>query len=722
METSASPDTLKQLHLSLQRKYKLHAAKIREIWPTFDRAQRAKAVKAGSGSGQLLKHSKDPSLGNVYKVIPEWNLQDLTEPGSNCLLDLLEHRATKSLHDQYLTGPTGGTGDAQVIFDSIRTRNLRHTESFRYSFTLFISEEQYGQSLAAKDAATYRSAMASLSTSVDAGQCVPRSTGEFILIRQTYFMSLLDQVINDILDLGSTTRDRKKRPEKDAKAAQNALAKLSIDQKPETASVGDLLAASRDYRSYFDDGLAILYNEPAALAHQLNLHVFTQPELVKDEKGRMLVVHTDKHISSIFFEMVHSAIATTARWSYISLLLELLLKSDNEKSFRLELIQHLFDTCHAEFICSQKLLKRYLSGPGSPGEKYFRRVSNAYDNGIARVNQKMNPNNLPPGNAQLNYLLQLCHPSTNASKAADRIKKLDDIWQSSPTERDSFGEAELDALGNLIIIVSFIQSLSASLKTPPANQAKRKLFVTRAAALDAEMDLLRHQADLSQYASPIDNLLEPGVAKEALESLSKFIVDEAGATPGSLYQDLVDTCIADIQKEYQLKREVLKENIEPVAEVSSFAALPGAAAEPDSKFIIQQRREKEKTRPAHSSFWDVAPQLELPIPIPDSEPSRVFSVKRSTFAVFSTIFSKEEDQGSVSWSSFVSAMTDLQFSVVPVSGSIFTFVPPVGDDFNQRRLTLHRPHGSRLEGLKLRIFARRLSRVYGWGEASFQPR
>ena len=353
-----SPDILKQLHLSLQRKCKLHAAKIREIWPTFDRARRAEAVKAGA-NGQILKHSKDTSLGNIYKILPEWNLHDLTEPGSNRLLDLLEYLA----------------GDAQVIFESIRTQNLRHVE-------------QYGQSFTAKDAAAYRTTMASLSASVDAGQCVPQSTGEFILSRQTYFMSLLGQIIDDILDLGSTTRDRKKRPEKDAKAAQDALAKLSIDQKPETASVSDILAAARDYRSYSNDGLVLLYNEPTALAHQLNLQVFTQPELVKDKKGHMLVVHTDKHISSVFFEMVHSAIATTARWSYISLLLELLLKSNTEKSLRLEIIQHLSDTCHAEFLYSQKLLKRYLSGPGHSGEKYFRRVSNTYDNGVARVNQK----------------------------------------------------------------------------------------------------------------------------------------------------------------------------------------------------------------------------------------------------------------------------------------------------------------------------------------------
>lgn len=93
--------------------------------------------------------------------------------------------------------------------------------------------------------------------------------------------------------------------------------------------------------------------------------------------------------------------------------------------------------------------------------------------------------------------------------------KLDELWQSSPIERDGMSERELDALGNLAIIVSFIQPLSASLKLPPANQTKRRLFIARAANLNAEINPLNYQVDLSAYAGPVGNLLEPDMAEAA---------------------------------------------------------------------------------------------------------------------------------------------------------------------------------------------------------------
>ncbi|MCJ1334504.1 hypothetical protein MMC10_011216 [Thelotrema lepadinum] len=718
-----NPDVLKEAHSSLLRKYELHKAKLRELWPTFDCARRIEAVKAGAARGEVLKHPKDFSLGNVYKVFPEWNLRDLTEPRSNYLLDLLEHRSTKSLHELYLSGADNRPGDAEFICESMRSYGLRHIKPFPNCFTIFDDEETYGRSFEFKDAATYRDAMTGpLATAFSSGRYVPQSTGELILQRQTYLTGLLDTVIDDILDLGSTTRDRRKLPDKDAKATQDALVKLSVHQKPKSALIDDLSAAAEDYKSFFDDGLDLLHNEPVALAHELNLWVFSQPELIKDEKGRTCAVHTDKHVSRVMFEMVHSGIVATTRWSYICSLLELLQKFDGEKILRAELLQHLSDACHAEFVYRQKLLKRFLSGPGASGEKYFRRVYDVYDNGVARVNQKVNPNNFPPGNFQLTYFLQLCYPTTNLLKATERIVKLDELWQSSPTERDDMSGRELDALGNLAIIVSFTRFLSSSLKLPPASQTKRRLFTARAAALNAEMNLMSYQIDLSAYASPIDNLLEPGVAQAAWQSLNQFVVNNSGVTLGSLYQDLVKSCIADVQKEYKEKQAPSKENIAPTAETSSFVAFPGTTTESDSKFVIQQRRVKEKARPTHSSFSDIAPQPEPTVPTTDLKPPQVFNVKRSTLSVFSTLFSKAEDRGSVNWSAFVAAMAELRFSVIPISGSIFTFVPPQDGGITQRQITLHRPHGSQLEGYKMKFFARRLSRVYGWKMESFELR
>ena len=187
------------------------------------------------------------------------------------------------------------------------------------------------------------------------------------------------------------------------------------------------------------------------------------------------------------------------------------------------------------------------------------------------------------------------------------------------------------------------------------------------------------------------------MAQAAWESLDQSVIDSSGATLGSLYHDLVECCIADIQKEYRAKQALLKENKAPTAEPSSFVALPGTDTESDSKFVIQEQREKEKTRPAHSSFWDVARQPESIISSTDVQPPQVFNVKRSTLSVFSTLFSKAEDQGSVNWSAFVAAMTELRFSVIPTSGSTYTFVPPQDGEMPKRRITLLRPHGEEVE-------------------------
>ena len=131
------------------------------------------------------------------------------------------------------------------------------------------------------------------------------------------------------------------------------------------------------------------------------------------------------------------------------------------------------------------------------------------------------------------------------------------------------------------------------------------------------------------------------MTQAALGSLNQFVVDNSGVTLGFLYHDLVKSCITDIQKEYRGKQALPKENIAPTAEPSSFAALPGTTTEPDSKFVIQQRREKEKTRPIHSSFRDVTPQPEPTVPTTDLKPPQVFNVRRSTSWCSQSSFPKQ---------------------------------------------------------------------------------
>jgi hypothetical protein len=715
MDASTEKSALiKELHRDLARKYQVHGARIEQIWRSFNRRQREEALKAGAAEGLVLKDPTDRTMGDVYKIMPEWNLRDITEPESDYLLDHLKDRATKSLFDQYREGVNGGPGDHAFISNSMRVNNLRHVNPFKYSFTLFIDEDQYGQSFRVTDPAKYRETMAGLSVAVNAGLCVPQSTGELILERQLYLLQALNIMVEDILSGGSASRNARTRPKKPEEAARAALSTLSIDPKPDKLSLQDLLANAIDQKSSLENYLNLCRTEPSFLAHIVNNWFFSRPELVQDEKGRSMPLVTDKYISIAIFEMIHNAVTGAAIWDYICRLLQALIDESNDKVYRGIILQEMSNVCHLEYGRVQKLFKRYVQ-TGS-GSKYFRRVSGVYDNGIARVAMKVKPERLTIENPQLHYMLRLCQAETDVFKAIAWIKKLDDLHRSHPNERDDMDERELDTFGDLAVTAGFVQSLSTSLPLPPINPRKGQTYVSKWKGLVAELDPLKTEIDLADFAVPIDNLLEPGMAKGALNALDQFIVDKTGTTIGFLYQDLNEDCVSDIQDHYQQQKAKIGQD----AKTELAAPLMAPMIETSSAAVrVEQRRQKDKTRPAHSSVYEIAPPAVSPAQPGTVEISPVFKVKQDTAEVFSTLFSKSESRGSISWAAFEAAMTDLKFSVMPKFGSVFTFFPP--QDFGvQKSLTVHRPHKSRIEGYVLLSFASRLKRVYGWGEQSFE--
>jgi rubrerythrin len=82
-------EMIKDLHRDLARKLQRHGSRVEQMWRSLGQEQREKALKDGAREGDILAHSQDASLGNVYKIMPEWNLQDLTPSSSELLLDIL---------------------------------------------------------------------------------------------------------------------------------------------------------------------------------------------------------------------------------------------------------------------------------------------------------------------------------------------------------------------------------------------------------------------------------------------------------------------------------------------------------------------------------------------------------------------------------------------------------------------------------------------------------
>ncbi|OIW23292.1 hypothetical protein CONLIGDRAFT_625088 [Coniochaeta ligniaria NRRL 30616] len=698
-------EVLRDLHNDLKHKYKQHGPALTSFWRSFDSRQRARCIKAGAVEGGVLKHRNDTALGNVCKFMPEWNLRDLTESNSDSLLDILKHRATHTLGEQYAQGVDGGLGDYALIDAMMRMRNLRHVDPYTNEMTLFFDDDKYG--ICYKG--LVKDAFAGLEPAMRAGLLLPRSTGELILIRQTYLMQVLNIVIEDILDEGSKTRDRKNRPKKDdATTLTTAVSTLAI--KPAKASLPDILATTKDQASALEQYLGLLSSEPVVLVHDVNTWFFSQPGMVPDEKGRTLPSHTDRFISAAVFDAVHNAVRSAAFWNYIVRLLDIL-DTTTDKAYRALLLQELANITDLEYKRAQSILKHYIQA--GTGIKCFRRVSNVHDKaGNPRVILKKHPEELTRADPQLHYILRLCQPETTPSSASDWIKKLAELHDSHPAEREKLAEKEADALSDLAVIIAFAHELSPILAMPPFSRKKGQLFVSRAQDMEAELRPVKDALDLRDFAVPIDNLLEPGMAGGAMAALDKFVADRTGTTLGFMYQDLIEESLSDLQRQHQAIQDSLsltKPNIP--------TSIPPPPEPPTREQQLEHRRQKQKTRPPHSSIFNISPRQEGPTAAASEKP-QILQVSAPTGAVFSTLFDRSEARGSVSWTSFVAAMTELGFSVVPRYGSVYTFFAPEGMAV-RRPLTVHRPHGAGFGGYSALVLARRLERVYGWGRGGF---
>ncbi|OAA44734.1 ipa protein [Cordyceps fumosorosea ARSEF 2679] len=709
MDAHSDLDVLKELHGDLHRKYGMHAAAIERIWRSFDKNQRAACLKAGAAGGVVLEHSLDLSLGNVCNVLPEINLLDITEPESELLLGLLKHRATTTLCEQYFSGVNGGLGDLDFIEQMMRTRGLQHVEAFTDCHTMFFDDENYGESY--EILSNQAEILSHITPAIQARQIIPQSTAELVLQRQTMLLQHLNIIVEDILDEGSQSREQKERPRKSGKAASSALSQLTFRAVPERPALSDLSASAQDQRADLEDYLGLLSSEPSVLAHAVNTWFFSQPELVADEKGRVFPAHTDKYISACFFEAIHSAIQGAAIWNYIGRLLELLSSSTLDKAYRAIVLQELSNTCHLEYRRAQSIFKRNVQT--ASGSKWFKRVSNMYDDvGNARVTMRGNPD-LTRNNPQLEYMLRLCQPETNASRAIDWMKKLSDLHRAHPLEREKIVEREFDSLHDLAVVIGFTMDLSGVVSMPPFSRKSKLGFVSKQQELETELNQLKKPVDLRDFVVPIDNLLEPGIAATALRVLDEFVVEKAGTKMGLLYQDLVEDCLSNLQEHHQKLKTGLKDE----GEIDSFP--PPVAALQLGEQRVEQRKQKEKTRPPHSSAYEFSPVEGMPGTEIPTQSTQTFNVSFSTAEVFRTLFTKSVSRGSINWSAFEAAMSELGFSVIPKFGSVYTFSPP--DTMAVKKsFTAHRPHQSKIEGRVIFIFAQRLRRVYGWGESTFE--
>ncbi|KAH6853270.1 hypothetical protein B0I37DRAFT_394415 [Chaetomium sp. MPI-CAGE-AT-0009] len=679
---------LQELNGDLVRRYQKHKVEIETLWRSFNTEQRTRCLPDDPG---------DFLGGRHQHTIPEWTLRNMAESGPDFALTLLKDRATTSVMEQFLGPmPSGGPGDREFILKILFGEDTLESIAIE-AYTAFAEEgENYGRMSPVPDPLD-EEAFEQLSKGIERQVFLPEDIGSSIMMRQTLLAQMLLHLTNKIFSEAAGSCFVSQRSEN---GVLGAFEKLPIQQCPsiqEPPPLADLMASAEERNQNVQEYLSLLCTDPAFLEYAIQGQFDNRSELLPDKNGAILFAHTDKYISRVVLEVMHDAVQDAAIWDYIYQLLKLLEEKREDEAYRTVILQELSNVCYHVYSQAKAAFRRTLQWGAGTG--CFTRRPGAVDKGgNALVKMDCNLADLAITDPYLHCLLCLCQQETTWSDATAWLKKLGGIYDAQPL-----------AICRISVAVGFIGDISSAFALPPASRQKGQVFMGR----------LHDQIDIRDFVTPIAVLRKPEVAKGALQALDEFIIDKVGTKMGFLYGDLVKECLGPLEKMYQ-REKARMEKRKKKKQIQNAEWIPfPTATEETSAQRVEQRRQKEKTRPAHSSPYDISPTApaaeELSVA---TSAAPVFKASSSTAKVFSTLFDKTQSRGAINWVDFESAMVELGFSVTSVSGSGYTFVST--KEMGLRNITIHRPHEGRIEGYRTLILARRLTKVYGWGEKTFE--
>ncbi|KAK0739440.1 hypothetical protein B0T21DRAFT_142414 [Apiosordaria backusii] len=330
-------------------------------------------------------------------------------------------------------------------------------------------------------------------------------------------------------------------------------------------SLPALIGLARERENVLDKRLAFsakLYPNPQILTTIVNYYLSSDDELVPDEMRRV-IARRDKHISGAIFEVLHTAVQDSTIWGYMANLLELLKSElvDSEpvkerNSYRVIITQEISNVCQLEYTRSQRLLRRMLQTDMGAG--WFKRQSNAYDKaGNARVVIKASSEDLKTlgsRNPKLLYLLRLTEPRTTPKQAIEWLEELSTPRASKNTKTKTKMKLspQVDgALHHLGFVIMFIFHLKLYVKIPSHSFRDDQMFVPRYQELEQDVNAVKDQLDLSDFAVPVDKLLKPRMVGRALKRLDQFVQDKIGCRMGLSYDDLAARCFEDLKRQYR---------------------------------------------------------------------------------------------------------------------------------------------------------------------------
>ncbi|KKP00297.1 hypothetical protein THAR02_07591 [Trichoderma harzianum] len=695
-QTVMNCEFLKNAHSEFARLYNTYNWQIRAIWHKLDRNERARLYLDYFNDGPSVRNveNKSEELKLKSVLVPELNLNDVTS-SAKFLLNHFKHRATTSLLEQYRVGPDGALGDGPFVIEKLNKKQLTPREN-RPNYYFIFTGEWYGELVELKEDKETE-------TLIKGGNCVSYGVGSLMWHRQ--YTSLMDFRFLVLRMLMKTPRawwteeqwesvkqDHLTVVDKMAAMIKETLATRKAPVK--TIPFAKLLLVIEKQRNDLEDYLAILRDEPSVLVYQVNSWLLSRPELVTDDRGRNLPPETDKHISCAIFEVVRGWIQKFAITSYMYNLTQMWDDPNTKSDYELIILQEISNVLHFEYSRAQAHLIRHVQT--GIGARCFRRVPNAYDEaGNPRVVMRVKPEELNGRDSLLQHILRLCQPQTHASQAFQWVNKLDELYNLKPSCWKSLHQREMDALDELIYIVSLIEELSMVVALPPLSRKTGQMFINGSWELDYCLNKIRKEVDLQAFSVPLNKLLEPGMANEALAQLDDLVVLHAGCKMDFFCHYVVQECLAYHRAQSQETKDI-GQNEYP------FTAAYCIAEGVDLK-KYKENRSPVQTSPSEdeqaTNKWN-------------KEQRQKLYANRAAKNVFSTLFEEPKAGASITWSAFISSMVAMGFCVKHGYCSIHVFVPPSNMP-TMTILTVSRPLNLKIEGHLILTLARQLKKAYG---------
>jgi hypothetical protein len=279
------------LHRDLALKYERHFPRVQKIWRASNQVKRGQYLRAGAHGGFIPDNP-------LALVDTESLILDVTWEKSEYLLDVLTHRATKSLEEQFWEDVDGGPGDYDVMEAAEYDLHYQYGACYTY-----FTNDLYGETRRISEESR-EEILNTFDEDIEAGVLVPAALGDLVLRRQLSMLKDLNEIFDVILD-GKSGRKRQGRGSGKRKVRNTG------EDESTAPTLQGLTDCAEEYKAYGEVQLSRLHTVPTVLHEAVEAQVLSRAENVPDKYGATAPSSVG-HVERDVFEAVHAQVRVVA--------------------------------------------------------------------------------------------------------------------------------------------------------------------------------------------------------------------------------------------------------------------------------------------------------------------------------------------------------------------------------------------------------------------------